>query len=150
TARAGRRASRMQSRRWDPHRPLSPAMADQDLKTPAPAAAPSPELRRSSVRVLSEQRLGDTLARYLIDDATQAVGLLLVPVEALGQVQPRRAVYSGGPEYGSHNIAAFGLYGLLPLKRLGDAYSRGFSAGQTLQGASALRFKEQRVSEEGG
>jgi alpha-galactosidase len=106
--------------------------------------------------ILSTHLLGDIFVRYLLDPATQVVGLELVPASMTGAlVVPRESLR--GEAFmdvmpGDDPWPARPVESLLQFKLVGDSYPGAFAQGHTLRNSGTLRrfrFAKQSVIHDG-
>lgn len=107
--------------------------------------------------ILNEYRVGETLVRYLREEASGRVGLVMLPSDKAGDVAVKRTVL-GGLRYidslpNAGDTPATVLDSLVHLKLVGDSYPGGFSQGRTMRGSASnnrFRFVDQSVAESSG
>lgn len=101
--------------------------------------------------LLSEFSIGDVVAQFWLDDASEKIGLRLLPIALKHEVVSRRETLAGLPEIDvMPEVApnAWELDPLVHLKLVGDNYSGAFAQGHTMLGAPSndrLRYADQHV-----
>jgi alpha-galactosidase len=91
-----------------------------------------------AITTFARHALGDTLAIYLLNDANQRLGLILVPAAKEHERVTRRESES--------------VDSLVQIKVVGDVQAGGFSGGRTMRASGTLdhlRFQTQRVEQQG-
>ncbi|MDU0329628.1 alpha-galactosidase [Paenibacillus sp. 3LSP] len=81
--------------------------------------------------ILKDHTFGDMIARYVKDEHTEQVGLMLLPQTTVSQVRPKK----------------FKIDPLVQLKFVGDAYPGAFAHGHSMRGSGTidgLKFEEFR------
>lgn len=103
-------------------------------------------------RIVSNFQFADTTARYITDDSTGRVGLMLFPTALAGQLARRRDTLRGMPEIDAlpdpGEAPAIAVDALVQMKLVGDPYGGAFAQGRTMRDAStvdAFRLHSQRV-----
>jgi len=106
-------------------------------------------------RIVSDFQFADTTARYITDDISGRVGLMLFPTPLSQQLAARRDSLRGLPEIDAMPDAgdapAMAVDSLVQMKMVGDAYGGAFAQGRTMRDASsvdAFRLHSQRVISE--
>ena len=110
-------------------------------------------LPQSPIVVLAEYAQDGLTARYLIDETTQRVGLLLLPSARMTDVEHRRWVL---PDVATlpapwDVMSAWQIESLVELSVAGDERTAGYAQGRTMRGGVAsanLRFVEQNHNDE--
>jgi alpha-galactosidase len=104
-------------------------------------------------RIVSNFQFGDSTARFITDDASGRVGLMLFPTALASQLAERRMTLHGLAEIdalpdGGGDAPAIAVDSLVQMKLVGDAYGGAFAQGRTMRDASsvdAFRLHSQRV-----
>ncbi len=90
----------------------------------------------------AEYQLGDMRVEYPLDTSTRMIGLTIIPANKTGQVVPRRAVLTEGPEYehlpGQWSMGAYAVDALLQVKWIGAQPTSGFGQGRSMGVARLL------------
>ncbi len=110
-----------------------------------------------AITTYARHQLGDMLAIYLLNDANQRLGLMLIPATKQQELVTRRDTLSAEPEIrvmpdSAWRPGAWGVDSLVHVKLTGDLYPGSFSGGRTMHGGGTmdyLRFKTQRVEQNG-
>jgi alpha-galactosidase len=103
----------------------------------------------------AEFKLGDMSIMYPFDTTTHMMGLLMYPTALAGQLAPRRAELTEGPEYAhlpGWSMPAYALDPLMQVKWIGAEPTSGFGQGRTMRGSAAtdtMKFQRQDVLHEG-
>ena len=97
-------------------------------------------------RIVSNFQFADTTARYITDDITGRVGLMLFPTGLSQQLALRRNTLRGLPEIDAMpdtgDMPAIAVDSLVQMKLVGDAYGGAFAQGAPC----AMRLRSMRFA----
>lgn len=109
---------------------------------------------KTRIRIHSEHRLGNILARYLHEPATERIGLQLLPANRRGDVTERREAITG-LEVDAYAAAAglqfnaWSVDSLVQVKVSGDPEPAGFAQGRSLRNSGTVErliFTKQKTT----
>lgn len=115
-----------------------------------------PDAPNSTKRILADHTLGDMTARYLVDDESKRVGLLLLPTSRVGDAVDRRDWLSGVATDGiarqwGKPFQAWRVDPLVQLRDRADAAAGQFEAGLTYSASQttwSIRLVDQALERE--